>query len=169
MDRGDNLFWKKKDPLIAEGIVWFSYSIMLPDKAEEEEDITVLGNLMIKSTGNAALNNPIICLRMKPAENVRLGGKIGSASHTALMIDGTSTEAWTYIDDNWKDKALETGEHWLKPNSSRKLEPGMMINFAYELRISPGKEDSFAIVEGFFYCDEMKNGISALNSISVNF
>ncbi len=142
---------------------------MLPEENDEEEDITVVGNLNIKNIGTATLNNPIICLRMKPSENVRLGGKIGSASHTALMIDGTNSEAWVYIDDNWKEKAQESGEHWLKPNKSKELERDANLNFAYELRISTNKVGTFVIVEGFFYCEEIKNGISALNSITVNF
>ncbi|CAM3761879.1 hypothetical protein GCM10009865_00970 [Aeromicrobium ponti] len=163
------MFWKKKDPLKAEGIAWFSYSLMLPDKAEEDEDITVIGNLGIRNTGTETLSNPIICIRIKPPKNVRLGGKIGSVSHTALMIDGSNSEAWVYIDDDWKEKALESGEHWLKPYNSRLIETGMNLNFAYELRISSHAEETFSIVEGFFYCDEIKNGFSALNSISVNF
>lgn len=162
------MFWRKKDSIKTEGIAWFTYSIMLPDKEEDNGDITVLGNLMIRNTGTETLTNPYICLRVKPSENVRLGGKIGSVSHTALTIDGSNSEAWVYIDNNWKEKALETGEHWLKPNNSRQIEPGMNLNFANELRISSG-EEGFAIVEGFFYCDEIKNGLSALNSITVNF
>ncbi|MCM3089949.1 MULTISPECIES: hypothetical protein [unclassified Cytobacillus] len=163
------MFWKKKEPEIVKSIAWFSYSIMLPEKEEDEEDIMAVGNLNISNIGTAALNNPLICLRTKPSENVRLGGKIGSVNHTALMIDGSNTEAWVYIDDDWKEKALSSGEHWLKPSKSKALEQGTNLNFGYELQVSSKKKDRFVLVEGFFYCDEQKDGISALNSISINF
>jgi hypothetical protein len=49
------------------------------------------------------------------------------------------------------------------------LEPGEKLTFANELRISTKKEEKFVIVEGFLYCDEINNGIAALNTITVNF
>jgi hypothetical protein len=163
------MFWKKKEQLIAEGIAWFNYTVMLPDKDENETEITIIGNLNIRNTSNTPLNNPIICIRIKPSQNVRLGGKIGAVSHTALSIDGTNTEAWHYIHDNWKEKSLETGEYWMKPNQCRQLEPGRNLTFANEIRILTTKKDKFVIVEAFFYCDELINGISALNNITINF
>ncbi|UQD51871.1 hypothetical protein C0971_07320 [Bacillus methanolicus] len=163
------MFWKKKEQGYAEGLAWFSYAVMLPDLDEDEMEVIVVGNLIIKNTGTETLNNPTICIRIKPPQDVRLGGKIGSVTHTALMIDGTNTEAWHYIHDNWKEKTMDTGEHWLKPNHCRQLEPGEKLTFANELRISTSKEDKFVMVEGFFYCDEIKNGITALNNITINF
>jgi hypothetical protein len=163
------LFWKRREQVKAEGLAWFSYTVMLPDMDEEEREMTIIGNFIIKNTGGNALNNPIICIRTKPPQTVRLGGKIGSVSHTALMIDGTNTEAWHYIYDNWKEKSMETGEHILKPNHCRLIEPGGNLTFANEMRISTTSEQSFIVVEGFFYCDEMKNGIPSLNNITVNF
>lgn len=163
------MFWKRKEQLYADGLAWFSYAVMLSDMDEDEREVNVIGNLIIKNTGTETLNNPMICIRTKPPQGVRLGGKIGSVAHTALMIDGTNTEAWHYIDDNWKEKSIETGEHWLKPNNCRQLKPGDNLTFANELRISTTNEEKFVIVEGFLYCDEIKNGIAALNNITVNF
>ena len=99
----------------------------------------------------------------------RLGGKIGALTHTALMIDGTNTEAWHYFQENWRKKSVETGEHWLKPNHPHKLEPGENLTFSNEICISTTKEEKFVIVEGFFYCDEIKSGIGTLNNITINF
>jgi len=162
------MFWKKKVQVITEGLAWFNYAIMLPDIDEVEMEVTVIGNMAIKNTGNATLNNPMICLRIKPPQDVRLGGKIGSVNHTALMIEGTHTEAWHYFHDNWKVQTIETGEHWLKPNHFLKLEPSENISFEYELRIPTTKEEKFVLVEGFFYSDEIKNGINTLNNITIN-
>ncbi|SDN52747.1 hypothetical protein [Bacillus sp. OK048] len=163
------MFWKKREQVHAEALAWFSYAVMLPDMDEEEKEMTIIGNFIIKNTGGKTLNNPIICIRTKPQQNVRLGGKIGSVSHTALMIDGTNTEAWHYIYDNWKEKTMETGEHILKPNNCSFIEPGGNLTFANELCISTISDPKFAVIEGFFYCDEIQNGLPALNNISVNY
>ena len=53
------MFWKKKDKEIIEGLAWFSYTVMLPDIDEDEREITVIGNLIIKNTGTSTLNNPM--------------------------------------------------------------------------------------------------------------
>lgn len=163
------MFWKKKPKETAEASVWFSYTVMLPDMDEDDKEVTVIGNMIIKNTSpHSVLNNPMICIRIKPPEDVRLGGKIGSVTHTALMIDGTNSEAWHYFHENWKEQADKTGEHWLKPNRLQKLEPGEILTFENELRIPTTKKDKFVLVEGFFYCDEIKNGIGTLNNISIN-
>jgi hypothetical protein len=163
------LFWKKKEQKNAEGLAWFSYAVMLPNKHEEEKEITIIGNFIIKNTSGIVLNNPIICIRTTPSQNVRLGGKIGSVSHAALMIDGTNTEAWHYLFDNWKQRSLETGEHVLKPNNCKYIDTEGNLIFSNEIRISTTSEHSFALIEGFFYCDEIKNGFPALNNITINF
>ncbi|MEK3886286.1 hypothetical protein [Bacillus sp. FSL K6-3431] len=162
------MFWKKKEQVNTEGFAWFSYTVMLPDTEDGENEVTVIGNLTIKNTGNVVLNDPRICMRIKPPQGVHLGGKIGSATHTALSIDGTNTEAWHYFQDNWKETTKETGEHWLKPNYCRQLQPNDNLTFANELRISLTQEKKHVIVEGFFYCEEIKNGFSTLNNIMIN-
>ena len=62
---------------------------------------------------------------------------------------------------NWRTLA--------ETKSTQKLEPGENLSFAHELRISTTKEEKFVMVEGFFYCDEIKNGIGTLNKITINF
>ena len=163
------MFWKRKEESKAEGLVWFRYAIMLPDMEDTESELTIIGNLIIKNTGNKILNNPMICIRTKPTQEVRLGGKIGSEKHTALMVDGTNTESWQYVHDNWKKRTIETGEHWLKPNQCKQLETGESISFAHELRILTNSQEKFLMVDGFFYCEEINSGIPALNNITINF
>lgn len=162
------MFWKNKTKETPEVYVWFSYTVMLPDNDEDDNEVTVIGNMIIKNTGTSVLNTPMICIRIKPPEDVRLGGKIGSVTHTALMIDGTNSEAWHYFHDNWKELADKTGEHWLKPNRLQNLEPGENLTFEYELRIPTTKREKFVSIEGYFYSDEIKNGIGTLNNISIN-
>jgi len=160
------MIWKKKPKATADCLAWFSYTVMLPDI--DEKEVTVIGNMVIRNIGTSALTNPMICKRIKPPQDVLLGGKIGALTHTALMIDGTNTESWHYFHDNWKEQTVKTGEHWLKPNRIQKLEPGQQLTFDYELRISTTKKEKFVLIEGFFYSDEIKNGIGTLNNMSIN-
>lgn len=164
------MFWKKRIQEQAAGLAWFNYSIVLPDRNEEERNITIIGNFLFKNTGTMILQNPVLCLRIKPLENnIFLGGKIGSVTQSAFSIDNTNTEAWHYLHDNWKQTTMETGEHWLKPNQSRSIEQNETIIFALEIDISTEKKEKYILAEGFFYCDELIDGVRTLNNISINF
>lgn len=158
------MFWKKKEK--ADCLCWFSYTVILPD--EDETDVTIIGNMVIRNIGTIPLTNPMICLRIKPPEDVILGGKIGALTHTALMIDGTNSESWHYFHENWKEQSAKTGEHWLKPNRVQQLESGQQITFEHELQFPTTKKEKYILVEGFFYCDEIKDGIGSLNKMSIN-
>jgi hypothetical protein len=163
------LFLRKKEKQI-ECQSWFSYTLMLPNfEEEEEQEVMIIGNYIIKNTGTEALNNPIICVRVNPPRNMHLGGKIGSFTHTALMIDGTNSGAWEYIDNNWREKSLETGEHWLRPKGIPQLLSGETIAFPNELCFPLKSKDKFVNVEGFVYFDEIKDGSASLNKITINF
>jgi hypothetical protein len=164
------MFWKKKIQEHAAGIAWFNYSIVLPDLSEAERNITIVGNFLFKNTGTMILHNPTLCIRIKPLQNnIFLGGKIGSVTHSPLSLDSTNTEAWHYMHDNWKQTTIESGEHWLKPNQSHFLKEDEALIFALEIDISTEKKEKYILVEGFFYCDELTDGIRALNNISINF
>lgn len=163
------MFWKKQQEKRTEGIAWFSYSVLLPERTEDENEMTVMGNFTIKNTGNTPLHHPYICLRIKPRQSIRLGGKIGALTHTALMIDGTNAGGWQYIHENWKQRVMESGEHWLKPNGIDTIMPNETITFSHEGQISLHREEKHAAIEGFFYSDEFKDGLPALNSIMINF
>lgn len=161
------MFWRKKQTFAPKCLTWFTYSVMIPD--QDEHEVTVIGNMVIRNISTSPLTNPMVCIRIHPPEGVRLGGKIGAFTHTALMIDGTSGESWHYYHENWKEHAKKTGEHWLKPNRINQLAPGEQITFESELRFSTAQKEKYALVEGFFYCDELEKGIGTLNNISINF
>jgi hypothetical protein len=162
------LFWKKKEEIKTEVHSWFNYSIMLPAKDEDEHEVMIIGNYIIKNTGTQTITNPLICIRTIPSNDVRLGGKIGSVTHTALTIDGTNAGAWEYIHNDWKEKSLETGEHWLKPKQQHQLAPGESIAFSHELSFSLQQKEKVVNVDGFAYFDELKDGTSAINKIMIN-
>lgn len=163
------MFWKKKESDRVESQSWFSYTVLLPDREEEEQEVLIMGNYIIKNTGITTLNNPVICIRINPPHGIGLGGKIGSFTHTALMIDGSNSGAWEYIDNDWKEKSSESGEHWLKPAGISQLMSGESVAFANELRFSLSQKEKYINIEGFCYFDEIKNGTAALNKITMNF
>ena len=114
----------------------------------DEREITVIGNLIIKNTGTETLNNPRICIRIKPPQNVRLGGKIGAMTHTALMIDGTNTEAWHYFHDNWRKKPVKLANIGLNQINPNKLEPGENLTFANEFAfLQIRKKNSLSLMD----------------------
>ncbi|MDR7001027.1 hypothetical protein [Neobacillus niacini] len=163
------MFWRKKVEERIECQSWFSYSVMLPNIEEDEQEVMIIGNYIIKNTGTETLNKPIICIRITPPKDVRLGGKIGSITHTALMVDGSNSAAWEYIHNDWREKSLETGEHWLKPKVNAPLLSNESIAFAYELQFPLTQKEKYVNVEGFIYFDEINQGLASLNKMTINF
>jgi hypothetical protein len=163
------MFWKVKEKKRIEVQSWFNYTIMLPSNDEDEQEVIIVGNYFIQNTGTETLNNPIICIRTNPPGDVRLGGKIGSLTHTGLMIDGSNGGSWEYINQDGKEKRTKTGEYWLKPKDIQQLPPGDRITFANQLSFTLLQNQELIIVEGFCYFDELRKGIASLNKITINF
>lgn len=149
---------------------FFNYSIILPDFTEETKDVLILGHLIIKNIGSDLLNTPIICIRITPSAAGSLGGKINFINKSDLVINATSSEEWTYVNKNWKEKVKVSGEHWLKPTGKNSLPPGESLIFSnFDLKcIKPEKENSITI-EAYVYFQELKDGLSSLNKIVINF
>ncbi|MED4206752.1 hypothetical protein [Neobacillus mesonae] len=162
------MWWKAKKTKRLECQSWFSFTVVLPSKEEDDQEVMIMGNYIMKNIGTETLNNPIICIKIIPPRDVHLGGKIGSPTHTSLTIDGSSNGAWEYINNGLK-KSLETGEHWLRPKGVQQIESNQSIAFSHELRLSLLQKDKFVTVDGFIYFDEMKDGVASLNKISLNF
>ncbi len=149
---------------------FFNYSIILPDLNEEMKELLILGHFIIKNFSSETLNTPVICIRIKPSEAGNLGGKINFIPKGDLVIDGTTSEEWTYVDKNWKEKVKETGEHWLRPSNKNKLLPEEKLIFSnFDLRCVKPDDTNSVIIEAFVYFQELKEGFSSLNNIVINF
>lgn len=148
---------------------YFDYSIILPDRNENEQEVLVIGNYIIKNMGTDALTQPIICIRSSTPEALRLGGKIATLTHEAL--DETSTlEKWTYVNDDWKEKIEKLGEHWLMAQHRKTLPAHEQLSFTkFELTVTKPQKQNNIIIEGFVYFREIKEGTSSLNNIIINF
>ncbi len=149
---------------------YFNYSFILPDTKEETKEILILGHYIIQNFSTETLNTPVICIRVKPANAGNLGGKINFKQKGDLVIDGTSSEEWTYVEKNWKEKLKETGEHWLRPSNKKQLSPGEKLIFSnFDLSCIKVEGSNSVIIEAFVYFQEIKEGIPSLNNIVVNF
>lgn len=133
---------------------YFAYAVMIPE--EKEEHVTIVGDFVIENIGNTPLNDPIICLRLRPAHHAQLSGKF---SFRQLQEEG----GWTFAVEDWRQKVKE-GEYWLKPIDQPTLLPNEQLRFpSFELRI-----DQTVVVEAFVYFRQLKQGVSSFNHIVVN-
>lgn len=133
---------------------YFAYAVMIPE--EKEEHVTIVGDFVIENIGNTPLNDPIICLRLRPAHHAQLSGKF---SFRQLQEEG----GWTFAVEDWRQKVKE-GEYWLKPIDQTTLLPNEQLRFpSFELRI-----DQTVVVEAFVYFRQLKQGVPSFNHIVVN-
>ncbi|WP_297990231.1 hypothetical protein [Anoxybacillus sp.] len=133
---------------------YFAYATMIPE--EKDEHVTVIGDLIIENSGNTTLNDPIICLRLRPPDHAQLSGKF---SFRHAQEEG----GWTFAIDDWRQK-VKDGEYWLKPTDKAALLPNEQLRFSsFELRIF-----HMIVVEAFVYFRQLKQGIASFNHIVVN-
>lgn len=148
---------------------YFDFSIILPDHSENEHEVLIIGNYIIRNMGTNALTQPIICIRSSSPEAVRLSGKISTIPQE--VTDETSTlEKWTYVNEDWKEKIEQHGEHWLMAKHRKTIAANEQLSFTkFELTVSKPQKQTSIIIEGFVYFQEIKKGSSSLNNIILNF
>ncbi|WP_088103455.1 hypothetical protein [Halalkalibacter urbisdiaboli] len=153
----------------------FTYSTILPQLEEDEKNVDVIGNLVLKNIGNKALTTPIICLRVTPSESGNLSGKIKlypskRENEGEQIVEEIASEDWQYVHDNWRERVKEDGEHWLRPLHQTQIDPGDQISFSnFNLTLSPSEAGNSIVVNGFVYFQELQEGVPALNQIIINY
>ncbi|MBA2877628.1 hypothetical protein [Anoxybacillus ayderensis] len=139
---------------VVRAYAYFTYAVMMPEQKEEEA--TIIGDFVIENSGNTPLNDPIICLRLRPPDHAQLSGKF---SFRQMQEEG----GWTFAVEDWRKKMKE-GEYWLKPIDETTLLPNEQLRFpSFELRIV-----QTVVVEAFVYFRQLKQGVSSSNYIVVN-
>lgn len=146
-----------------EYLSYFNYSII-----QEKNNVPfIYGSFIIKNCGNGTLHSPIICLKATYPKSIIIGGKIGELENSSNNLV-TTFEPWTFVHEDWREKWLEQGELWLKPQQTTKLQPGEKLTFSgFDLTFKEDLSGSSIIIEGFSYFQENKHGSKALNSISI--
>ncbi|WP_449539516.1 hypothetical protein [Ferdinandcohnia sp. Marseille-Q9671] len=145
---------------------YFAYSLLLPI-GEEESDITVIGDFIIKNTGTKELKDIIVCIKVSPIDAGTLSGKIATKKSQNLHdaeID------WVFLHENWQEKLKENGEYWIKYVDPDPLKPNQTIVFPqFDLTLLKTEDSQSVVVDGFVYSKEIPKGTFSLNKIIVNY
>lgn len=145
---------KKEDYAIQ---CYFTYSIHIA--RELEEDNLLIGSLHVVNNGDKPLTNPYICLHFPPDSLFQFSGKY---KHKDTKISIKSPDMWERI--NEKDNKEQ---FWLRPMYET-IQPKSSITFTnFQLKWT-SKEKYTSSLKGFAYCEEVKDGVPALNQIYIS-
>ncbi|WP_096189363.1 hypothetical protein [Evansella halocellulosilytica] len=151
---------------------YFSHSVFLPNTSDpsgdlQDPNIHVIGHFTIENTGTKPLNNPFICFRIKPAQQVLLSGKIRFREQPQNKAFAPMEE-WAYIQEDFRDWIKTKGEHWLRPLHFQQIQPGEKKSFSnFDFTLEPSEGVSQYLVEGFVFSKEIQQGVPSSNSISI--
>ncbi|MDG5789505.1 hypothetical protein QA612_18765 [Evansella sp. AB-P1] len=149
---------------------FFNFSTILPDMTDEEQELLILGNFIIKNNGNMPLHHPFICIKITPTNSAYLSGKIALKNMELNNELDLNEEQWSYMHKDWKDKVRSDGLHWLKPMHCEQLNPNEALTFSnLNVRIKNKEENTKVIIEGYIFSDELRKGLRSLNNISFQF
>ncbi|WP_103110759.1 hypothetical protein [Brevibacillus reuszeri] len=153
-----------------EAEVFFDYTLIHSDS--EEKPYLLIGTLQVKNTGTEELYNPIVCLRVTPADSIKMGGQILPPKLVETMaVQGMNgLKGWRYLEDDWFTTAMERGEYWIAPIAPVSIAPKATESFQ-NFQISFLKQDAgkAVIVEGVVVCNNQEVHFSANNRIAVSF
>lgn len=139
-------------------ITYFTYALDLAHQAYEES--LCFGSFHVKNVGDVPLNNPIICL--KPSEDSPFsfsGRYVTKKAKATLKVNG----GWERLDED-----IHGGEWWFKPLGKTEVKPGETLSFSnFQLKWT-AEETYKANLNGFFYSDQYKEGVPALNGINLH-
>ncbi|MDR4886980.1 hypothetical protein RGU12_05360 [Fredinandcohnia sp. QZ13] len=144
---------------------YFAYSTLLP--ATEDDDLTIIGDFVIKNTGTKALHDMIVCIKLSPIDAGTLSGKIATKKSQTFI---ESDIDWVFLHENWKDKIKNNGEYWIKCVDPNPLQPNDTIVFPqFDISLPKNEEQHSVVVDGFVYSKELPKGTFSLNKIIVNY
>ena len=139
-------------------ISYFTYSTNI--SYDKELESMMIGTYNIQNIGNKPISNPHICLKLSPNSPFHFFGKYLTKNSKSSM---KTNAAWERL-NNQSDKE----EYWLKPIGIESLAPSQLISFP-NFQIKWLTEGSYSGgITGFTYCDEQKEGIPAINQISIS-
>lgn len=147
---------------------FFNYAFLLSDFHEEQNQLSVLGDLIIHNIGENPVHDIIVCVRIKPQDAGVLSGKIArSSNESRFESDG---EEWQFVHENFRDIIRKSGEYWIKPMKINTLKPSAQIGFSnFELILKQPTNQQPIIIDGFIYCKEIRTGTPLQNKIIINF
>ncbi|ASS99495.1 hypothetical protein VC88_07570 [Geobacillus sp. A8] len=148
-------------------VCYFTYSLLLP-KTEGQKGM-IAGNFVIRNLGSSPLEHPYICLRVSPKEHMALSAKLGGGIQYDRRLNPLVMEAWQYMNEEAENIAEEKGEFWLKPIHVSRIEPGQTLSFSnFQFQVGMREVATTYKMDGFFFCQQLPNGVRALNHIVVH-
>ena len=151
--------------------VFFDYTILIPQSESELKDYLVEGILYIKNTGNQALMNPVICIKITPVQSASLQGqfippKMVSSLGTKSM---SGEKGWKYVYDDWRQRVKTNGEYWITPIQVLQIPSGETTMFNFKINFEQPKDGKSITAQGFVYFQEEKKQFQSNNQISFSF
>ena len=138
---------------------YFTYTTSISQKNESES--IIIGTYHIHNIGNRPLNNPYICLKLSPNSPFLFSGKYVTKKTNFAM---KTTDAWERLLNEQTNKE----DYWLKPIDVKTIAPNQTLSFSnFQAKWIPNGSYAGSIM-GFTYCDEFKDGIPAINQISIS-
>ncbi|WP_419878837.1 hypothetical protein [Brevibacillus centrosporus] len=153
-----------------EAEVYFDYTLIHSDS--EDRPFLLIGTLQVKNTGTADLYNPIVCLRVTPADSIKMGGQILPPKFVETMaVQGASgLSGWRYLNDDWFVQAQERGEYWIAPIQPVLIEPKATEAFQnFQISFLKQPSGKGVTVEGVVLCNNQEVNFSANNRIAISF
>ncbi|MCD8511618.1 MAG: hypothetical protein LRY73_18330 [Bacillus sp. (in: Bacteria)] len=147
--------------------VYFSHASFLEGLVNGEKKLDIFGHFTFQNLTDEVIEDPVICIRVKPVGKVNLGGKITVYQSVDTDYSFDQAEQWTYVQKEWQETVNTKGEHWLKPLHFKEIQPFETKKFSnFNISVEHSPEYSHYVVEGFFYARNHKKGIPAVNTIS---
>ncbi|WP_100373479.1 hypothetical protein [Bacillus sp. FJAT-45037] len=152
---------------------YFSYTLIVPDRSNRDESITIIGDLIIENEGTNPLTNPMICLEFNKPTLATLTGKIQRSPSTEteqyIIEEDRVTNTWKFVEGSSYKEARQTGVYWLKPIHTSIIEPSQSLFFpSFEIQLKPDDNASTFEVSAYVLSDELSNGQKASNKIRCN-
>lgn len=148
-------------------ICYFTYSLLLPKAGGQKASI--VGNFIVRNMGSSPLEHPYICLRVSPKEHMALSAKLGDDIQYDRRLNPLVMESWQYMNEEAENMVEEKGEFWLKPIHAPRIESGQNLSFSnFQFQVSMNEAPTTYKVDGFFFCQQLPNGVRALNHIVVH-
>jgi len=150
---------------------FFDYTILLPQSESELKEYLIEGVLYIKNTGNQAILNPVICIKITPVESASLQGQIIPPKMVSSL--GTKSingeKGWKYLYDDWRQKVKKNGEYWITPIQVLQIPPGETTMFNFKINFEQPKNGKSITAQAFVYFQEDKKQFPSNNQISFSF
>jgi hypothetical protein len=149
----------------AQAEVSFDYSTV---REPDNDRRLIIANLRIKNTGNIVLTNPLICIRLTPAQSMKLRGQIWPPAMVKNLAfkQPTGSTGWQYVNDDWLETGIIKGEYWIRPMRPMSISPQSVESLDnLQIVVNETPETALVTVEGIVYFHDQGLQVPSRNRI----